>query len=123
MNPIRIKRIYDAPGSGDGKRILVDRIWPRGLSKEKAGIELWMKELAPSHELRKWFNHEPEKFAEFRQKYIAEIHEGALRKGALKQICEWAETEQVTLVYAAKDETHNQAVVLEEMVNSMIGKK
>lgn len=123
MNPIRIKRIYDEADAEDGRRILVDRIWPRGISKEKAGIELWMKELAPSHELRKWFNHDPHRFAEFRLKYIREIQEDALKMDKLNRICEWAEREQVTLVYAAKDEKLNQAVVLEEMANAMIGKQ
>jgi len=108
---ITIKRVYEEPSKEDGKRILIDRLWPRGLTKEKAKIDLWLKNIAPSTELRKWFGHDPAKWQEFKKRYLVEIKkniqvlselEGELKKG------------QVTLVYGAKDEEHNDAVVLKE---------
>lgn len=110
---LRVKRIYTSPEDTDGIRVLVDRLWPRGLSKEAAGLDAWLREVAPSSELRKWFNHEPGKFAEFAKRYEAELaREPATNE--LARIWQWAESgRQVTLLYAAKDEQHNHAVVLQ----------
>ena len=108
---ISIKRAYEKPAKEDGTRILVDRLWPRGLTKEKAKIDLWLKDIAPSPELRTWFGHDPEKWTEFKKRYRAELKKNgeqvALLKDAIKK-------GPVTLVYAAKDEEHNGAVVLQK---------
>ena len=112
---IALKRVYDEAVEGDGKRVLVDRLWPRGLSKERAQVDLWLKELAPSSELRKWFGHEPEKFAEFRRRYEAELEaEGAQAK--LEELRDMAKREHITLVFAAHDAEHNNAVVLRDLL-------
>jgi len=108
---IRIKRVYEQPDKNDGRRILVDRIWPRGLTKEKASIDLWLKDIAPSAELRKWFNHDPGKWDEFKEKYLAELKGNSEQVRLLKQELDKG---NATLVYAAKDEKHNQAVVIQE---------
>ncbi len=108
---IRIKRVYEQPSHEDGKRILVDRLWPRGLSKEKASVDLWLKDIAPSTELRKWFDHDPSKWAEFKQRYLSELKENS---EAVQTLKEELKKGQVTLVYAAKDEEHNDALVLQE---------
>lgn len=108
---ITIKRVYKPVNEADGKRVLVDRLWPRGISKEKAKIDEWMKDIAPSNELRKWFNHDPEKFEEFSQKYKEELKEPEKKK-ELDKLIEMSDGNTVTLVYSAKDEEHNQAVVL-----------
>ena len=105
---VRIKRVYERPGKGDGKRILVDRLWPRGLTKEKAGIDLWLKEVAPSTALRKWFGHDPEKWTEFKKRYRLELKNN---KGGVDILKEQAKTGIVTLVYGARDKEHNEAVV------------
>ena len=109
---IRIKRAYEAPVTSDGYRILVDRIWPRGLSKQDAKVSLWLKTIAPSTELRKWFGHSPDRWQEFQQRYIKELEskqeELTLIRDKLKT------TRNVTLIYSAKDTEHNQAVVLLE---------
>jgi uncharacterized protein YeaO (DUF488 family) len=106
---IGIKRVYEQPEKEDGFRILVDRLWPRGLTKEKAKVDLWLKEIAPTTELRKWFAHDPEKWAEFKKRYLAELKEN---KEALSKIKEEMKKGNVTLLYAAKDEAHNEAQVL-----------
>lgn len=111
---IQIKRVYEKPGKEDGKRILVDRLWPRGLTKEKAGIDLWMKEIAPSTELRKWFGHDPEKWNEFKTRYHRELKNNESQVSLLK---EQLKKGTVTLVYGAKDEEHNEALVLTEWLN------
>ncbi len=98
----------------DGMRILVDRLWPRGLTKEKAGVDLWLKELAPSTELRKWFNHDPAKWDEFRKRYLLELDQNKVQVLLLK---EQLKKGPVTLVYGAKDEEHNEAIVLKEYFN------
>lgn len=116
---IRIKRIYDPIYESDGKRVLVDRLWSRGLSKEKAAIHEWMKELAPSHELRKWFNHEFAKFEEFKERYREELMRDEFKVPLLKQLLQWSEEGEVTLLYSAKNEERNQAVVLAEMVRGL----
>jgi len=106
---LRIKRVYEEPGEDDGKRILVDRLWPRGMSKEKARVDLWLKEVAPSNELRKWFAHDPEKWSEFERKYIEELKTVGEPLALLRQQVSQG---KVTLLYGARDEEHNEAVVL-----------
>ena len=103
----RIKRVYEKPASTDGMRVLVDRLWPRGLKKTDAKIDLWMKEVAPSAELRKWFGHEPERFAEFKRRYKKE-----LSKDAFAELRILGRGKSVTLLYGAKDPEMNQAAVL-----------
>ncbi len=109
MTDIRLKRIYDAPASDDGFRALVDRVWPRGISKEKAALDLWAKDAAPSTALRKWFDHDPAKWAAFQQKYHAELQ---ANPDALAPLRDKAKAGRLTLLYGAKDETHNQAIAL-----------
>lgn len=108
--PLRIKRIYDEPDPADGERILIDRLWPRGIKKTDARIGLWLKDAAPSTPLRRWFGHDPEKFPEFRRRYLAELAE---RPHALDPITEPLRAGRtVTLLYASRDTTHNHARVL-----------
>lgn len=109
-----IKRIYDTPENDDGFRILIDRLWPRGVSKEKAKLDLWMKDIAPTDELRKWFGHDPEKWDGFKNKYLNELED---KKELIKQmkIIE-KNNDKVTLLYSAKDEEHNNAIVLLEVL-------
>lgn len=111
---IQLKRIYEAASEADGYRILVDRMWPRGVSKAKAQVDLWLKDIAPSKELRQWFGHDPEKWDGFYKQYQAELAE----KPELVQQIRDLEQEHgtVTLLYAAKDEQHNNAVVLGDFV-------
>ena len=106
-----IKRVYDDPSDEDGYRILVDRLWPRGISKERAAIREWLKELGPSTELRHWFGHDPAKYPEFRKRYRTEL---AAAEDLWRPVLDRAESERVTLVYSAADTEHNQAVVLRE---------
>ena len=113
--PIRLKRAYDEIGADDGIRILVDRIWPRGVSKEDLQLDKWMKEIAPSDKLRKWFDHDPEKFGEFRRRYQQELDSNGER---VRQLAEIARNQDLTLVYGAKDREHNQAVVLKEYLEN-----
>lgn len=108
---VNIKRVYETPLESDGKRILIDRLWPRGLTKEKADVDLWLKDIAPSTNLRKWFSHDPRKWEEFKKKYHSELK--ANSDVMLKLISEIKKS-KVTLVYGAKDEVHNDAVVLKE---------
>ena len=110
---MKIKRAYAPAEESDGYRILVDRLWPRGISKEKAQIDLWLKSVAPSNELRKWFGHDPEKFHEFEQRYRAEL----AGSGALDELrAVLREHPDATLLFAAHDEEHNNAVVLKELL-------
>ena len=111
---VKLKRVYDEPSEDDGTRILVDRLWPRGLTKEKAHIGLWLKEVAPSNELRKWFAHDPEKWPEFQARYHAELNQNPTQVALLKQAVAKG---PATLVYGAKDEEHNEAVVLQKLLN------
>lgn len=111
---LHLKRVYDEPAKSDGTRILVDRIWPRGLTKEKAHVDLWLKDVAPSDELRKWFGHDPARWPEFRARYRAEIKHNPTQFALLRQAVSKG---PATLVYGAKDEQHNQAVVLYELLN------
>src|SRR5690349_11332104 len=112
---IALKRVYDDPEPDDGTRVLVDRLWPRGLSKERARVDLWLKEIAPSNELRKWFGHDPEKFAEFRRRYEAELASESGQE-ALAKLRDMARREPITLVFSARDTEHNNAVVLRELL-------
>ena len=115
---IQLKRVYQAASQGDGYRLLVDRIWPRGLGKEEARIDDWMKEIAPSTELRKWFGHEPAKWEEFRRRYFAELSD---RPELVERLVERARSGPLTLVYSSKDEDHNNAVALREFLESAEG--
>ncbi len=110
---VKLKRVYETPAKEDGTRILVDRLWPRGLTKEKAQVDLWLKEIAPSTELRKWFAHDPAKWAEFQTRYKAELKNNPEQVALLKK--EVAKG-TATLVYGAKDEGHNEAIVLLKLV-------
>jgi len=112
---VALKRVYDEPAASDGTRVLVERLWPRGLSKERAHIDLWLKDVAPSTELRQWFNHEPEKFAEFRHRYEAELKSQDGQE-ALAELCEMARQGRVTLVFAARDADHSNAAVLRDLL-------
>jgi uncharacterized protein YeaO (DUF488 family) len=111
---IRLKRAYEPPKRGDGTRVLVDRLWPRGVSKEAAKIERWLKEIAPSTALRKWFNHDPSKWERFRERYFRELDRNGEVVDELRAL---ARGRMVTLVYSAKDEEHNQAVALREYLS------
>ncbi len=109
---IKIKRIYEQPTPDDGYRVLVDRLWPRGVSKERADLDLWLKEVAPSTDLRTWFDHKPERFDEFSQRYTDEL----THNPAVTELLTIAQTEQhtLTLLYAAKDPAINHAIVLQK---------
>ena len=119
MTKLILKRIYDK-GLPEGYRILVDRLWPRGMSKVRANLDLWAKEIAPSPELRKWFGHDPEKFSEFQTKYLDEINNNPYTKEFLKSIREALQTQDVLILFSAKDTEHNDAVVLMDYLNSNI---
>jgi uncharacterized protein YeaO (DUF488 family) len=110
---IRLKRAYEPASARDGYRVLVDRLWPRGISKKQAKLDEWAKELAPSSQLRHWFGHEPSRFPEFRRRYIDELRADAPR---LKELRRRARTRTLTLVYSAHDSEHNDAVVLAEVL-------
>jgi uncharacterized protein YeaO (DUF488 family) len=116
---IGVKRVYEPAAASDGARVLVDRLWPRGLSKEAAKIDAWVKEAAPSPELRKWFGHEPTKWAQFKARYFAELD---AQPAAVAELRERVGKERVTLVFAARDERFNNAVALKEYLESR-GKK
>lgn len=107
---IRLKRAYDPASPDDGYRILVERLWPRGITKEKAAIDLWLKEIAPSSELRKWFSHDPQKWQEFIRRYRAELDQNHEAVSQLRQIL--VKEDSVTFVYAARDTQHNSAMLL-----------
>ena len=112
---IQLKRIYEAGSKEDGYRILVDRLWPRGFTKEKAALDLWLKEIAPSNELRKWFGHDPDKWKEFQKKYRQELKQN---KEAVDILKDYIQKGNVTLLYAAKDEEHNEAQVIKDFISS-----
>lgn len=111
MQTIRLKRAYEPPEETDGVRILVERLWPRGISKDAAALDYWVKDIAPSPELRKWYSHDPEKWPEFRERYLAEVAQNTDELTDLRAICAAG---SVTFVFAAKDEERNSAVVLRE---------
>jgi uncharacterized protein YeaO (DUF488 family) len=108
---LKIKRVYEKPQKDDGVRVLVDRLWPRGISKEEAKIELWLKNVAPGAELRKWFGHDPEKWNEFKKRYFHELDQ---EKEAVETLRASAQKGMVTLLFGAKDEKHNNAQALME---------
>jgi uncharacterized protein YeaO (DUF488 family) len=110
---VRLKRAYDAPAASDGYRVLIDRLWPRGVSKANARLDEWARQLAPSSELRSWFGHEPARFEEFRRRYIAEL---AAQDEKLRELRRRAREGTLTLVYGARDEKRNDAVVLAEVL-------
>jgi uncharacterized protein YeaO (DUF488 family) len=110
---LKIKRVYEKPDKNDGRRILVDRLWPRGLTKEKAKVDLWLKDIAPSTELRKWFGHDPKKWRSFCGRYQTELKQHA---NQLKLLKSKAKEGPVTLVYGARDQEHNEAVVLKQFL-------
>lgn len=112
----KVKRVYDPAGSQDGYRVLVDRIWPRGMSKEKAHVDLWMKEIGPSDRLRKWFGHDPKRWAEFQKRYRGELKKNSRLVDELRGLAKKDRT--VTLVYSARDDQHNQAVALRKFLNN-----
>jgi uncharacterized protein YeaO (DUF488 family) len=109
----KLKRVYDAPSLDDGSRILVDRLWPRGLTKKRATVDLWLKEIAPTTELRQWFGHDPAKWRDFQRRYTKELKE---RPDLVKLLRQRGHEEPVTLVYGARDQEHNAAVVLKEFL-------
>ncbi len=113
MTTIRLKRAYEEPSQSDGMRILVERLWPRGLSKERAAVDMWLKNIAPSPELRRWFGHDPAKWEEFRKRYWAELEQN---RDAVDELRKKSRAGTVTLVYAARDEQHNGALALSEFL-------
>lgn len=110
---VRLKRAYEPAAASDGRRVLVDRLWPRGVTKAKAAIDAWMKDVAPSTELRQWFGHDPTRWDEFRRRYAEQIRQHPDLLGELRDA---ARAGPLTLVYAAHDEAHNDAVVLREVI-------
>jgi uncharacterized protein YeaO (DUF488 family) len=112
---VKTKRAYDDPAPDDGRRVLVDRLWPRGISKERAHVDLWLRDVAPSDDLRKWYGHEPEKWDEFRRRYRDELRTGEAA-AALAQLRDLAREGPLTLVYAARDSAHANAAVLAELL-------
>jgi uncharacterized protein YeaO (DUF488 family) len=115
---LRAKRVYEEPESSDGERILVDRIWPRGISKDKARLSDWRRDLAPSNDLRRWFGHDPDRWEEFKERYRAELEEAG-KMGDLRDIAERAVEENVTFLFGAKDKKHNNARALEAFVEEV----
>ncbi|MFD2189261.1 DUF488 domain-containing protein [Pistricoccus aurantiacus] len=113
---IQLKRAYDDPQKNDGYRVLVDGMWPRGIAKEDAKLDDWLKDIAPSKELRQWFDHDPKRWAEFRRRYLAELKE---HREPLRDLAERAKQGTVTLVYATKDEKHNNALVVEQYLKML----
>lgn len=111
MTKFQIKRVYESASDEDGYRVLVDRLWPRGVSKEEAKLDEWAKDLAPSNELRTWFGHDPAKYGEFKKRYEKELHENEALDSTVQA---WKKHSNVTLLYGAHDSEHNQAVVLKE---------
>ncbi len=113
---VKIKRVYEERERGDGERILVDRLWPRGLTKQAAAVDDWVKDLGPSDELRKWFDHDPARWSEFRRRYLAELKG---KRDALTTIARKARDHTVTLVFGARDTAHNNAVVLKGVIDRL----
>jgi uncharacterized protein YeaO (DUF488 family) len=116
---VAIKRVYESPGPSDGVRVLVDRLWPRGLTKERAGIDEWLRDLAPSNELRKWYHARPDHWQDFRKKYLRELAQ-ADHEEVLQRLYELAhQKKRLTLLFASKNETLNNAVVLKELLEGL----
>ena len=111
---IKLKRAYEKASRGDGLRVLVDRLWPRGLTKRRAAVDLWLKDAAPSAELRKWFGHDPARWKQFQGRYRKELRQ---RKQAVQDLKQKTKKGTVTLVYAARDEKHNGAIVLKQFLD------
>jgi uncharacterized protein YeaO (DUF488 family) len=120
IDGLRIKRIYEPPEDADGARVLVDRVWPRGIAKEHARLDLWLKDIAPSAALRKWFNHDPARWQEFRRRYRADLDDNETRVSELLHLIS---KHSVTLLYGARDTTHNQAIVLLEYLKERAAKR
>lgn len=114
---IRLKRAYEAPAADDGRRVLVERLWPRGVTREKAALELWLKDVAPSAGLRSWFGHDPDKWSEFRRRYADEL-DG--KPEEVTRLADLSREGTVTFVYGSRDEEHNAAVVLKEYVEEWL---
>lgn len=114
---VRLKRVYDSAADSDGARVLVDRVWPRGVSKDKAALDEWLKSVAPSSDLRKWFGHDPDKWDEFCRRYRQELADDEHAEG-MERLRSLHDAGRVTLVFAAKDETYNQAVVLKDVLEN-----
>ncbi|HHT9111771.1 MAG: DUF488 domain-containing protein [Planctomycetes bacterium] len=113
---ITLKRVYEKPSKGDGFRILVERLWPRGITKERASVDLWLKDVAPGTELRKWFGHDPAKWEQFCKRYRVELEQN---KDAVNLLKQKSKEGTITLVYAARDEKHNSAVALKEILEQL----
>jgi uncharacterized protein YeaO (DUF488 family) len=120
MMSIKLKRVYDAPSKEDGVRILVDRLWPRGITKENLAVDLWLKDLAPSTELRKWFSHDPLKWAEFQEKYAKELEASS---DAVENLAREVRKGTVTLLYSSKEAEHNNAVALKRYLERKPAKR
>lgn len=116
---VRIKRAYAAPARGDGRRVLVDRIWPRGISRDELKLDAWLKDVAPSDDLRRWFGHDPARWPHFVTRYRAELAKSPAKE-ALAELIRFARERALTLVYGAKDETHNNAVALHELITQRL---
>ncbi len=117
--PVAVKRVYEPASRGDGARVLVDRLWPRGLTKERAAVDEWLRDLSPSDELRRWFHARPDHWAGFRKKYLKELS-GSEAEDALRRLYHLAHRrKRLTLLFASKNETHNNAVVLKELLDGM----
>jgi uncharacterized protein YeaO (DUF488 family) len=113
---IRLKRVYEKPAGADGRRVLVDRLWPRGLTKQEAQIDDWLKEVAPSNRLRKWFGHDPARWTEFKKRYAAELKG---HRGQAEQLAQKAKKRTITLLFGAKDVEHNNAVAFKEYIEKL----
>lgn len=116
--PVRVKRIYDPVERDDGYRVLVDRLWPRGLSRSQVRVDAWLKDLAPSDALRQWFRHDPQRWEEFQRRYAEELRSPD-KQPALRILAEKARTATITLLYAARDREHNNAIALQRIVESL----
>ena len=120
MTEIKLKRVYDDPQENDGYRILIDRLWPRGVKKEDLPYDLWNKEITPSNDLRKWFDHDPDKFNQFKSAYKEELIKNEETAGFAETIKEELVEQDVTLLYSAKDKEYNHAIILKEFLNEQV---
>jgi len=116
---IQTKRVYESPNVADGYRILVDRVWPRGMTKERVRVSLWLKSIAPSAELRTWFNHDPSRWKDFKKRYYVELGE---HPDGVKELCDAIARGTITLIYSAKDHKHNQAIALREYLLTILNR-
>jgi len=119
---VHVKRAYEAPSAEDGVRVLTERLWPRGISKERLAVDAWLREIAPSPELRRWYNHEPEKWDEFQQRYRREL-QGPRQQELLAELVEKAASGALTLVYGSRDTGRNSTVILAEVIRERIARK